>query len=513
MRTNGIIQLAPAVRILVFLIIGIWTGSCIAGRIPLWIWTAAIATLAALAVIIRKKPIAASITIIVLTTVAGGYTYKVYDMSTQANLPDGYVVCKSIVSSRITEKGKVVGCDMTITSVNGILLEKPLKVRATIAKDTIYGRWRDISVGDGIEHYSRLKRPENHAVSSNFNYRQWMKCHGYVSQTFVPYDCWHFENVATSNIPTWQLTAISLQRIADRFIKKHILPQKATGDSFESGMATISAMTLGDKTQLTKDINDSFSIAGASHILALSGLHLGIIFSLLSLLAGKNRQRNALFQAITAAIIWTYVLMAGMPVSIIRAATMITLYSIVGLICSRKMSLNIFAFTLCTMLFINPLSIWDISFQMSALAVASILVINGSIHRLFNPKTKMARIIWTSIAVSISAQIGTAPIVAYYFGRFSCYFFIVNIIVIPFATIIIAGSITAFILTIISPSFAISFYLLAKVAYIMNKFIIWVSNLPYASIENINVSDRHVLAYYLLLTVLIFAINRKKFRS
>ena len=107
----------------------------------------------------------------------------------------------------------------------------------------------------------------------------------------------------------------------ERFIKQHIYQIIGVGEGVNSGMAIIFAMTLGDKTHVDKAMSDSFSVAGASHILALSGLHLGIIFSLLSFFFGKNRKRNILVQAIIISFIWAYVLMVGMPVSIIRAAT------------------------------------------------------------------------------------------------------------------------------------------------------------------------------------------------
>ena len=123
------------------------------------------------------------------------------------------------------------------------------------------------------------------------------------------------------------------------------------------------------------------------------------------------------------------------------------------------------------------------------------------------------RWIWASIVVSIAAQIGTAPLVAYYFGRFSCYFIIVNLVVIPLATIIIFGSIIATILTICFAPCSVAFFGLAIIAQTMNKFIMCINNLPFASIENINITYRQVIAYYLILMTMVFIINRKKFRK
>lgn len=114
-----------------------------------------------------------------------------------------------------------------------------------------------------------------------------MKSHGYKAQTFIPWNKWSPQNVATTNISRSELIRISLQMKLERFIKQHIHQIIGVGEGVNSGMAIIFAMTLGDKTHVDKAMSDSFSVAGASHILALSGLHLGIIFSLLSFFFGK----------------------------------------------------------------------------------------------------------------------------------------------------------------------------------------------------------------------------------
>ena len=170
------------------------------------------------------------------------------------------------------------------------------------------------------------------------------------------------------------------------------------------------------------------------------------------------------------------------------ATEKLSLIALSTCVLSPKVIANIIAFTGIVMLLINPLSLWDIGFQLSFLSVASILTIYHNIYNIFSPKTKIGRWIWASIVVSIAAQIGTAPLVAYYFGRFSCYFIIVNLVVIPLATIIIFGSIIATILTICFAPCSVAFFGLAIIAQTMNKFIMCINNLPFASIENINIT-------------------------
>ena len=200
MRTNGIIQLAPAVRILVFLILGIWIGSKAPVSIPFAFYPSAIVALATIAFFIRKRPLAVSIISLFAVFLLGCFVYTANDRLSQIVLPQGYVDCKSIVSSRITEKKKIINCDLLITEINNKVLSKPIKVKASILKDTINNNWKTIAIGNGLHHSSRLEYPKQFNDSSNFDYPMWMKSHGYKAQTFIPWNKWSPQNVATTNI-------------------------------------------------------------------------------------------------------------------------------------------------------------------------------------------------------------------------------------------------------------------------------------------------------------------------
>ena len=98
--------------------------------------------------------------------------------------------------------------------------------------------------------------------------------------------------------------------------------------------AVVAAMTLGDKSQLTKELRDTYAVSGASHILALSGLHLGIIYTLLSLLLSRRRWQ-VISQVVIIVCIWLFVFLVGMSASVVRSAVMITVYALLGLCCHR----------------------------------------------------------------------------------------------------------------------------------------------------------------------------------
>ena len=272
------------------------------------------------------------------------------------------------------------------------------------------------------------------------------------------------------------------------------------GDAY----AVVAAMALGDKSALTKDLRETYSVTGASHVLALSGLHLGIIYMLLSLLVLGRRWRmfSQLFLIVS---IWGFVFLVGMSMSVVRAAIMISVYALLSLGHRDKMSVNTLAFTAIVMLMVHPLSLFDVGFQLSFMAVFSILVwypfFEGLIPQPFLMSHRLVKWLWTMLAVSCAAQLGTAPLVAYYFGRFSTLFLITNMVVIPTATLILYLAL----LVLIVPSLA---YLLNNIVTFLNTFLDRMTALPCASIEGLHPSVLQTIMVYVVIAAVYMIIDR-----
>ena len=126
-------------------------------------------------------------------------------------------------------------------------------------------------------------------------------------------------------------------------------------------------MVLGDKSALTQELRDVYAVTGASHVLALSGLHLSIIFMLLTLLLGGSRSFTLHSSLFTILSVWAFVFLVGMSTSVVRSATMLTVYALLSLGHRDKMSVNTLAFTAIVMLAVSPLSLYDVGFQIRAL--------------------------------------------------------------------------------------------------------------------------------------------------
>ena len=256
--------------------------------------------------------------------------------------------------------------------------------------------------------------------------------------------------------------------------------------------AVVAAMALGDKSALTRELKDTYSKTGASHILALSGLHLGIIYALLSMLV-IGRRWQTITQVAMILSIWAFVFLVGMSASVVRSAVMLTVYAFLALGHRQKMSVNTLAFTAIVMLLVTPKALFDIGFQMSFMAVFSILLFVPLFYRPFSAEYLMThrvvKWIWGMVAVSVAAQIGVAPLIAYYFGRFSCYFLLTNFIVLPAATIILYLSLS----TLLIPSIGI---VLANMVGLLNSTLLYISTIPGATIEGLHPSVMLTVSIY-----------------
>ena len=268
--------------------------------------------------------------------------------------------------------------------------------------------------------------------------------------------------------------------------------------------AVVAAMTLGDKSQLTNELRKTYAITGASHILALSGLHLGIIYTLLSLLLSRRRWW-IVSQVVIIVCIWLYVFLVGMTVSVVRSAVMITVYALLSLGHRDKMSVNTLAFAAIVMLLFNPLSLFDVGFQLSFLAVLAILLFyplfEGVWPQPFLMDHRVFKWLWTMLSVSCAAQIGVAPLIVYYFGRFSCFFLLINLLVVPAATLILYLSLVVLLI----PSLA---YLLIYMVDTLNHLLTWVATLPRVSIEGLHPTLLQVSMVYVIIMAVYLLLRR-----
>ena len=288
--------------------------------------------------------------------------------------------------------------------------------------------------------------------------------------------------------------ASRIERTQQYFLHQRslLLERLETAGLSDDRYAVVAAMALGDRSALTKELKETYSKTGASHVLALSGLHLGIIYALLSMLV-VGRRWQMITQVATVLSIWAFVFLTGMSASVVRSAVMLTVYALLALGHRQKMSVNTLAFTAIVMLLVTPKALFDVGFQMSFMAVFSILLFVPLFYRPFSAEYLMTHRavswLWGMVAVSVAAQIGVAPLIAYYFGRFSCYFLLTNFIVIPAVTLILYLALG----TLLIPSLGV---VLASMVGLLNTTLLYIATIPGATIEGLHPSVGLTVAIY-----------------
>lgn len=498
MLTARKLQLYPMLRVVIMLIMGIIAGKLAFPYIPSYILLVATAVCLTAAFLLRRSPVGQSLAIGLTFLTLGAYLITNTLDKMNVPLPKDEVVYNAVLTTEPSVHGRVVQTDLLIIGDG-----KPLKVRASILRDTVQNRWQRLHVGDGITATSLLEPPHNFA-GSTFDYAAWLRQSGFAAETFIFYNSWRKAEIDLTSLSYMQRATVEARRIREKLLERYRC-YGADGSSY----AVLAAMTLGDKSALSKELREDYSIAGASHVLALSGLHLSIIYTILLLLTFGYRRRW-LPQVLIMLAVWSYVVLVGMSASVVRSAVMLTIVSMVTILNRGSVLLNSLSFAAFVMLLCNPLTLYDIGFEMSFMAVLGIAMLEPLMRPRHLPKNifqKLLYMIWGVISVSIAAQVGTAPLVAYYFGRFSCYFIITNLIVIPCATIILYGVVALAVLSwwhLLANHIASALILITG---FMNTVLHRIASLPGASIDGISLSPLQVLAVYIFLFTVYFTID------
>lgn len=309
---------------------------------------------------------------------------------------------------------------------------------------------------------------------NNFDYAKYLKKRGIYSTAFVSRE----KPILKKNIkPNLRLSII---RARERTIEKlyKII------DNAEIH-ATMIALTTGVKSYLTKDIKKTFSSSGTMHLLAVSGLHVGFIYSIMifiSLIFGNFRYSVIARSLFIISMLWAYAIFTGMAPSIERAVIMATVYQIGVLFEKKRNSLNALSISALIICIFNPGAVFDVGFQLSYAAVFSIIIINPFIGALLKPKNKILKYIWSTISISTSCQIGTSFLTVYYFKFIPVYFMLSNLIAIPLSSLIIISTL----LLVVTGGSGAESILLPLVKFfieILNKSMEIIASLPYSTID------------------------------
>lgn len=431
---------APLFRLLLPFMVGIWMGEIGADYLMGYEWglyVAAIGIIIFLFIVEFKKHASflGGVLFLALLNVVAALLGCAMLLSTRSTLviewPDEERSYRAEVVEPVSHQGKVA---QVVVKLHGDDYGGQ-KVRLALVDN----QTQSIFPGDVLLFNAKISSPKNYGNPEEFDYAQWLRRRGISGMAYCGGDKW---GIHTCN--EGRSLAQRMLRFRDEMVAKY-------SDYFEgSSFAVLSALTLGDKRQLDTSTRNLFSEGGVSHVLALSGLHLGILFSIYQfLILGVCRRRNTyLFLSLLGVVgLWAFVLLAGSPVSLIRAAVMFTIMQLCSCLRRDSMSTNNLALAAFILLFINPPTLFDVGFQLSCISVLFILLL---MPHLPVPKWvasyRWLLALYKLLAVSLCAQLGTAPLVAYYFHTFPMYGLLANVFVVPMVYVILVGAILFFLL-------------------------------------------------------------------
>lgn len=308
----------------------------------------------------------------------------------------------------------------------------PIKKRVLLYLE-LSNEARQLAPGDELVFRARMRPFQNMGNPDDFDYVRFMQIKGFSGTSYVPGSAWSKTGRERINI------TILSQRCRARLLNFY-RSFRLDKDAF----AFISAITLGYKAYLSDDLQEAFRASGTAHVLAVSGLHVGIIYMVIGFLfsfLGKQGVRYKIRQLLVVVSLWAYALIAGLSAPIFRATFMLTIYCVGQARNRAGFSYNTLAASAFFLLLINPFSLFDLSFQMSFMAVFAILFIQPKMQRIYTPNNRVSHYLWNLSTVSLSAQLGVFPLVMYHFGSFPTYFFIANLLVVPLLSLVIYASI------------------------------------------------------------------------
>jgi competence protein ComEC len=381
------------------------------------------------------------------------------------------------------------------TIVNIIEIKKDGKWIPSMGKCLIYFQ-RDSSLN--LQYHDQItfihspqivKQPANFG---EFNYKRYLAHHYIYHQVYLKTD--HY--TILPHIPSFSLKKHSIQ------LRKYLLQQYVTFDLKNEELAIVSALTLGKKNLLNSDLKQAYSSAGAMHILAVSGLHVGIILLILQFSLSwlkRIKHGHILLNLLLIIFIWVYAFISGLSPSVLRAATMFS-FLIMGKVFHKKSNIyNTLALSAFVILFFDPYMLLEVGFQLSYLAVIGIIYLYPYLYKIFHFKYLIIDKAWSITCVSVSAQIATAPLGLLYFHQFPSYFLLSNLIVIPAAFIIIFIAIG---FQIATPMPLLASFLSGVLHFsikFLNKIVHWVQQIPNALITGLDITIIETWLIYLII--------------
>ncbi|MEO5893422.1 MAG: ComEC/Rec2 family competence protein [Ferruginibacter sp.] len=336
-----------------------------------------------------------------------------------------------------------------------------------------------LQYGDKILINKNLQKIKNSGNPGAFNYERYAAFQQIFHNVFLKEKDWIKTGEPAPNL--FNRFIFNARDNILSILRKHI-------NSGKDELGIAQALLIGYTNDLDRDLVQAYSNTGVVHIIAISGMHLALIYLLLVQVFGKIPllNRSKLLQVLLIlSCLWLFSLLTGASASVLRAAVMFSFITVGTNLKKRSSIYNSLAASAFVMLCYNPFFLWDVGFQLSYLAVVSIIVFQQTVYNCWHIKNKWIEKVWELAAVSLSAQVLTFPVCIYYFHQFPNFFLLTNIIAVPLSSVILYVEIG---LVALSPIPVVAPFIgkiVTWLVWLMNQVVLWVNKIPFAVWEGI----------------------------
>lgn len=314
-----------------------------------------------------------------------------------------------------------------------------------------------------------------------FDYRRFLALQHILYQQYVRGD----EAIPIGNDPPSTIMSLSL---AARSSAVEVFRRFMPGGQEQ---AVASALVLGDKDGLDDDLYAAYTGSGTMHVLAVSGLHVGIIYSMIMFVFGPIRKiwgGKVCLAVLSVVILWGYAFVTGLSPSVLRATMMFSFVTIAGPWGRRANIYNTFAVSAFVLLFYEPNLIYSVSFQLSYVAVLGIVYFYPRLVTAWQPASWLGRKVWETSCVSVAAQLATFPVALFYFHQFPVYFLLGNLLAIPLSFAILVVGISMLMVAAWTPIVSVVGHLLYYLVQALNKSVMFSASLPFGVVDGIYIT-------------------------
>ncbi|QGW29568.1 ComEC/Rec2 family competence protein [Phnomibacter ginsenosidimutans] len=477
---------APLLRICLPLIGGIILGNALLSIQYHWQYSLPVFIVISLlmSLLLYKRPLAASAGLLLCLLAIGAMMVQLHAIWQQPafaghHYTTGQTVVATLAEPAVPkEKSVKANAHISLLLPNGKLQQVKGEVLLYLAKDSIASQ---LQYGQQIVFNRPLQPIKNAGNPGGFNYQTYAARQGVFYQVFLKADQYNILPGNKGN--AFQSSLFSMRQWVLQSIVRYI------PNPIENGVAQ--ALLIGYRGDLDKTLVEQYANTGVVHIIAISGMHLGMIYTLLLYLLrplGQTQRMRFLRLLLTLGSMWLFTLLTGAAPSITRAAVMFSMVALGDFWQRGSNSINMLSAAAIALLLYDPFALWNVGFQLSFAAVLSIAIFYKPILACYNPGNKILLHIWQMMAVTIAAQILTLPLGIYHFHQFPVYFLLANLVAVP-----LSGAVLYALLVLL----ALSWWPLAAgfVGQLagwgiagLNACIIWVSQLPFTTIQQVQIS-------------------------